>query len=210
MDTPNIDSILRAKVPSLGIGREWYHVAKRIPLLFVSPRGHFIRKADVTHVKAIFPLEVAYRTGHEVTAEEVVLMTGTEEFRSIGPLRRQCYYPEEKTLKAFPTYSKTNCELECTWREALDDCGCLPWYLRELFPSASMCDNFGNSCFRKYMNAFNDGSQTFDCGGMCLNDCEGYSFNANAKHVFYRDHVHIGIIYARVGIHSITFILMNM
>ena len=66
--------------------------------------------------------------------------------RSMDPKKRNCYFHDEKTLEFFPMYTEPNCMLECAWRAAAGNCGCVPWFLKskERFTGDRICEIFGN------------------------------------------------------------------
>lgn len=129
--------------------------------------GHFSTKGQVAigHADHIEKIK-------QVTLRIQTAVKGAENLRSMDPIRRRCYFPSEMGLRAFPEYSKENCELDCTWIEASEQCGCVPWFLRPHFPMSRLCQLHGNVCFRGFVDAYTNGSRVFDCGGQCLDDCE--------------------------------------
>ncbi|CAG9797628.1 unnamed protein product [Chironomus riparius] len=48
-----------------------------------------------------------------------------ENLRHLNPHKRQCYFPGEKPLKFFKTYTKAHCEYECMTNYTLNKCGCV-------------------------------------------------------------------------------------
>lgn len=58
----------------------------------------------------------------------------TDQFLKMSPRKRGCFTDEdgededEARLDLFPAYSESNCRLECVWKKAADQCGCVPWY----------------------------------------------------------------------------------
>ena len=102
---------------------------------------------------------------------------GTDEFRAMAPDKRGCLYPDEMTLHHFDTYSESNCKLQCSWERAAQQCGCVPWFLMDMFASdeADMCEAVGNRCFRDVVKARYDDdgdSSSSSCASACLPDCE--------------------------------------
>jgi amiloride-sensitive sodium channel len=43
--------------------------------------------------------------------------------------RRQCYFPDERQLKFFQMYTKSNCEFECLTNLTLRYCNCSTFYM---------------------------------------------------------------------------------
>ncbi len=94
----------------------------------------------------------------------------TPEFRGLSKDTRHCLYQDEKDLQFFPLYSQPNCLLECSWKEAIKDCNCVPWYLLEYFPQQPTCEIYGNLCFtNRVSERFNLANS---CTTACLEDCE--------------------------------------
>ena len=78
-------------------------------------------------------------------------MRTTDEYKSMSLSKRKCFYPDEDgaPVSYFPTYSESNCFLECSWERAKNLCGCSPWYLLSLFKGSSLCERLGNWCFKE-------------------------------------------------------------
>lgn len=161
-----------------GIGKEWHEHWDHSSALFLSTVRQFSSKAAPAG-KMLYTNSLHEHYRHTVRAQ-VVLRT-TEELKSMDPERRRCYYPHEKKLQAFEEYSKVNCELECTWKVALGECGCVPWFLKEHFPYARLCTWHGNACFKQYVQNYSAGSTATHCSSECLNDCETFTFEVDAK-----------------------------
>ncbi len=99
------------------------------------------------------------------------VVEGTDEFRAMAPLKRNCLYPEEEKLKHFPAYSEPNCVLECAWQHAAIKCGCAPFFLHSHHPEVNTCEAHGNQCFSGIVKGRYDllGNK---CMEDCLPDCE--------------------------------------
>lgn len=138
---------LGPKGTSLGIEVDWFDSVVNRGYYFISPMGHFASKEANARARIGTPLNIGflllkYRLGIQV------VLKSTEEFRAMDPQRRRCYFEDEEKLLTFPVYTKENCELECAWNMAKESCNCVPWFLKRYFPSAKLCDLFGNTCFR--------------------------------------------------------------
>ncbi len=69
----------------------------------------------------------------------------TKAFKAMDPKQKNCYLPKnEKKLKHFDEYSEADCMLECTWELGKDLCGCIPWYLGDMYKDVQLCEIFGN------------------------------------------------------------------
>ena len=73
-----------------------------------------------------------------------------ESFRKIDQNLRKCRFPDEGDLKLFSFYTKSNCELECSWSRAEELCGCRPWHVPAL-ESSQTCFVLGNLCWDQVM-----------------------------------------------------------
>ncbi|TRY76833.1 hypothetical protein TCAL_12995, partial [Tigriopus californicus] len=114
----------------------------------------------------------------------------TDAFMAMDPASRECYGHYEKNLKWFDFYSKSNCLLECAWSNAQEHCGCVPWYLKEKIPKATICEFMGHACFQKIVRERSTNPKTRyrptewsnfpqwkqKCEIECLNDCEAVHY----------------------------------
>lgn len=57
-----------------------------------------------------------------------IVLTTSQELMSWDPIKRHCYFQNERKLKFFKVYTKKNCMLECQSSYALEQCGCVPFY----------------------------------------------------------------------------------
>ena len=120
----------------------------------------------------------------KVTLEYVA--EGSEEFKAMDPHKRNCYYPNEKALDVFRTYSEANCILECAWRIAKDECGCAPWFLLQHLPKTTrMCEAIGNRCFRNLVENRYNRRHYVNCKNECLSDCEKAQYYIEARDKIY-------------------------
>ncbi len=103
-------------------------------------------------------------------------MEGTTEFKAMGPMKRNCLYPEEKELTHFPIYSEPNCVLECAWNYAAKKCNCAPWFLYSHFPEVNTCEAHGNLCFFDIVKTRYDLADD-ECMDGCLPDCETVEYH---------------------------------
>lgn len=92
----------------------------------------------------------------------------------MSPERRGCYYPDERHLDTSDGYTRENCVLECGWKRAASACACVPWFLKGHFPDQSVCEIFGNECFREVVDKKDE-----SCNADCLADCDTYIMEAN-------------------------------
>ncbi|XP_050294515.1 pickpocket protein 28-like isoform X2 [Anthonomus grandis grandis] len=64
-----------------------------------------------------------------VVAIKPDMMTTSENLKSYEPHMRQCYFPTERNLAFFQTYTQQNCEIECLTNYTLKKCGCVSYYM---------------------------------------------------------------------------------
>ena len=112
-----------------------------------------------------------------LTTKVELFLEGTDDFKAMSPEKRNCYYPHEKPLEHFDVYSEANCVLQCAWSEALQECGCVPWFLAHHFPDSLMCESGGNRCFKSAVDGRNDADNSTSCIAACLPDCETIQYD---------------------------------
>ena len=105
----------------------------------------------------------------------------TPEFRGISPRKRDCYFSDEAKLEWHDKYSEPNCVTECVWKFARDACNCVPWFLREHFPSSPICEFYGNKCYKNLVDNRYEMMSKNGCGKACLVDCELYQIKIDTK-----------------------------
>uniref|UniRef100_A0A182T5M0 Pickpocket n=1 Tax=Anopheles maculatus TaxID=74869 RepID=A0A182T5M0_9DIPT len=65
---------------------------------------------------------------HELTVRlDPYLITTSKNVKSYSAQKRRCYYPHERYLRFFRTYTKPNCVLECLSNFTLHMCGCVQY-----------------------------------------------------------------------------------
>ncbi len=106
----------------------------------------------------------------------------------MAPMRRNCYLPDEKVLSFFPSYSESNCLLECAWSLARETCSCVPWHLANYYPDADLCEFHGKRCFdsivdKRFDKVENgDGEESgTDCQMECLRDCQNVYYSVKTS-----------------------------
>ncbi|CAH1984991.1 unnamed protein product [Acanthoscelides obtectus] len=57
-----------------------------------------------------------------------MILTSTS-VKMYNPKKRECYFPQEKTLKYFKIYTSMNCKLECLTNYTLYYCGCVNYFM---------------------------------------------------------------------------------
>lgn len=177
----------------------WNYVDEHSYDVVVTPRGHFAVDRTATERNSVVRISTD-ATDFDARYQDVSIMPTymvktTEEFRAMSADKRECFYSHEKELDYFPEYSESNCKLECAWSIAMDKCGCVPWFLLDLYPSSPICDIFGNLCFkgsvdRRYRDsklAKGDDDPASSCYDACLDDCETVDFRLELHEVRLRN-----------------------
>ena len=108
---------------------------------------------------------------HTVVSVTPSFIQTTENFDEMSAYKRKCKLPHETTrLKLFKNYSRTACEHECAFMNAVSLCKCIPWYYRNESSTVPICEMYGGYCFNKIMST-RDFYKT--CSDECLEDCNG-------------------------------------
>ena len=121
------------------------------------------------------------------TAQQMV--STTEQFRALTPARRKCLYPHERKLDYYPHYHRSNCMLECAWKQAFKACVCSPWFpasvkMRQTvfhqrigLTSSQLCNVMELSCFDEAVNSVLSGDGDRLCSHDCPSDCEMVTYS---------------------------------
>ncbi|KAG8243350.1 hypothetical protein J6590_046398 [Homalodisca vitripennis] len=72
-------------------------------------------------------------SGLTLMAIEPKVMDTSEGLRFYSPYKRHCFFPSERRLTYFSTYTQSNCELECLTNFTLRSCNCVEFYMPILF-----------------------------------------------------------------------------
>ena len=91
---------------------------------------------------------------------------------------RDCRFPDEGESELFAHYTKSNCELECAWSKAEEQCGCKPWYVPSL-DSSQKCFVLGNLCFDQIMKKIEKKKILTNCE--CSEDCSYNQFSISQQ-----------------------------
>lgn len=57
------------------------------------------------------------------------MMTTSEGLRGYDPYRRQCFFPSERYLAFYQSYTQQNCQVECLANYTLKMCGCVAYHM---------------------------------------------------------------------------------
>lgn len=57
------------------------------------------------------------------------ITTTSEAIKRYDPKKRNCYFPNEKSLQYFLNYTQMDCQIECKTNYTLEKCGCVDFYM---------------------------------------------------------------------------------
>ncbi|XP_049855583.1 pickpocket protein 28-like [Schistocerca gregaria] len=117
------------------------------------------------------------------------MLNTSDALRTYAPSRRQCYFPYERRLRYFRTYTQRNCELECLSNLTLHRCSCVSLHMPRT-EGTPICALGSSDCMMKstmelverkvLMELRSDDADTDsgsnDCD--CLPSCTDLSFDA--------------------------------
>ncbi|KAG8260258.1 hypothetical protein J6590_101039 [Homalodisca vitripennis] len=84
-------------------------------------------------------------SGLTLMAIEPKVMDTSEGLRFYSPYKRYCFFPSERRLTYFSTYTQSNCELECLTNFTLRSCNCVEFYMPRN-ETTLVCDIGSTSC----------------------------------------------------------------
>lgn len=111
----------------------------------------------------------------------VDVVQSDDDLRRISIEKRNCFFQEERVLKFFKIYTKTNCENECASMVIYENCGCIPFH-RVRNQTMRVCDVPGMECSWKYDYLDYDIYKPFyDSHGICncLDMCNTITYNVD-------------------------------
>ena len=104
-----------------------------------------------------------------------------KDFRGWQKLNQICYFPHQKELSFFKSYSQDNCLLECRIKKIATRCKCAPWFIPRVdnrntsLSDLPECGDEGDKCFKEISTAYDeDLTDRTTCD--CKNDCEMVHF----------------------------------
>ena len=120
--------------------------------------------------KQNYVLKPGFVYTYKIIANQILT---TERFNSLDQTTRGCYLPsEDEKMKLMKFYSKSNCEYECTIRNAKANAKCTPWNIaRSVDDDLAICPHHRLSNFSQEMETFSAN----ECD--CPSDCFGTSFS---------------------------------
>ena len=97
-----------------------------------------------------------------------------------------CYFPYQKNLTYFDSYSQDNCLLECRIKKISKRCGCAPWFIprsknttkhdahddeKDDIKNLPVCNAEGSKCVQNKLKTYNEDLEDRTICD-CKNDCE--------------------------------------
>lgn len=64
-----------------------------------------------------------------VAAVKPDIISTSDALKNYDPDTRKCYFPHEKQLHYFKTYTQQNCEIECLSNYTFHKCGCVDFHM---------------------------------------------------------------------------------
>ena len=119
------------------------------------------------------------------------IISADDDIKSISPEKRECFFPDERHLTLYKTYSFINCDMECKILQVESELGCVPWFLpkgiKTMFlifqltncivfkgDESSICDPWTAFMFQKQMEKV---EVTESCN--CAPDCSSITYTSS-------------------------------
>ncbi|XP_028141320.1 pickpocket protein 28-like isoform X2 [Diabrotica virgifera virgifera] len=134
---------------------------------------------------------------HEVVVSlKPDMMTTSEGLREYDPHRRQCYFPSERYLTYYKSYTQQNCQVECLTNYTLAKCGCIAYHMPHV-KDTPICGSGSQKCMFEAQTELltrevESGIENFetetrdavnDCD--CLPACTSLTYNAEYSQAKY-------------------------
>ncbi|XP_066139923.1 pickpocket protein 28-like [Euwallacea fornicatus] len=127
-----------------------------------------------------------------VVAVKPDMMTTSDGLKDYDPHRRQCYFPKERYLAFYQSYTQQNCQVECLANYTKNKCGCVAYHMpheegTEICGSANIVCMFDaqNELLRKEvrsgLNREEDASVDLESHCDCLPGCTSLVYNAETS-----------------------------
>ncbi|KAI4464283.1 amiloride-sensitive sodium channel-related [Holotrichia oblita] len=98
----------------------------------------------------------------------------TETLKNIDVVKRQCFFPEERYLQFYRSYSEKNCKLECQANRTLRACNCVPYFLPKN-RTTRICGKKQDNCVKRMKAIMEKPTLTQECD--CLPACFEISYS---------------------------------
>ncbi|GJQ80853.1 hypothetical protein Trydic_g14114 [Trypoxylus dichotomus] len=98
----------------------------------------------------------------------------TDTLKHIDIEKRQCFFPEERFLQFYRTYTEKNCKLECQANRTLKSCNCVPYFLPKN-RTTRICGKKQDNCVKDIKAIMEKPTMTTECD--CLPSCFEISYS---------------------------------
>lgn len=78
------------------------------------------------------------------------VMYTSEKLRNASPMRRSCFFDNERYLRFFNSYNQANCAAECIANLTLQKCGCVKFSMPRT-ADMKICDASKIECYRNIL-----------------------------------------------------------
>ncbi|XP_028176949.1 pickpocket protein 28-like [Ostrinia furnacalis] len=135
-----------------------------------------------------FRLPIQYQSAAAIMPR---VMDTSDGLKHYPPHKRQCYFPDERYLHFFRTYTQRNCELECSSNHTALRCGCVPLYMPH-GPNTKVCGGGKRQCILDALEELSlsksslrpeSKNQVQECD--CLQACTELKYDAEVSQAVY-------------------------
>lgn len=103
-----------------------------------------------------------------------------ESIKSLPLIERECYVPEEKTLRYYKIYNRNNCNLECSMNYTLKTCQCAQFFMPH-DNITTVCGTEHKECYQKASNSMSE--ELTKCN--CYPTCKTINYGAETQYFLY-------------------------
>ncbi|KAH8295713.1 hypothetical protein KR018_005486, partial [Drosophila ironensis] len=122
------------------------------------------------------PVMIGHQTSFRLIARSFEALP---TIRHIDRSKRQCIFSDEQELLFYRYYTRRNCEAECDALFFLRSCDCIPYYLPQVYPNASVCEVDNFQCLNRAEKEVYD-AESSQCKELCLSSCHDLIFFPDA------------------------------
>jgi amiloride-sensitive sodium channel len=153
------------------------HMPDEIPNMFHNE--YFI---PYNHAKAFILTATSYRANKEI--------------RKYSPNVRDCYFQDERQLKFFKVYTKSQCDFECLTNYTLKWCGCVKFSMPHE-QNTPICDLLQMKCLVEAIDRWPEGNEENHVACNCLQTCNdiiyGFKFAKESRIDYVKDFLGISL-----------------
>ncbi|KAG5671927.1 hypothetical protein PVAND_002095 [Polypedilum vanderplanki] len=146
-----------------------FHLPNEIPTIFHNE--HFV---SYHYQKTFFLTATSYRSD--------------KELRRYSPNIRGCYFQDERKLKFFKSYTKTQCDYECLTNYTLEICGCVRFSMPHEF-NTPICDLDQMKCYSYVMLRWPQNNEENHIACNCLPTCNYIQYSLRYEKEAFIDYV---------------------